>query len=248
MLKASDGHGAYWTKAFAEADDFDESNGENILTFFQAQDIAKQLARGGTEADNAPITVDRALVDYRRDLELAQCEPVQRRSPAPASDRALLAKPVQLLDVERTEGMARQPARQDRAGDHQPTLPQPLRGARTGGTARRRITNRDAWETGLAGLPNAQRRATWSFATPRCTPSPRPPMRRSAAWPVRRHAGDDRRAAEPSDAPARRGSAPSPGKAEADDAEVRARAAAETAAPNWRKNTACRSRLRCHSG
>src|SRR4051812_7191928 len=46
VLKASDGHGKYWTKAFAEADDFDEANGGKVLTFFQAQDTAKKLARG----------------------------------------------------------------------------------------------------------------------------------------------------------------------------------------------------------
>ena len=31
VAKVSDGHGAYWTKAFAEADDFDASDGKNIL-------------------------------------------------------------------------------------------------------------------------------------------------------------------------------------------------------------------------
>src|SRR6202008_3335062 len=62
VLKASDGHGAYWTKAIAEADDHDESNGKTVLTFFEAQDVAKKLARGeDSSADPAPITVDGAL-------------------------------------------------------------------------------------------------------------------------------------------------------------------------------------------
>jgi hypothetical protein len=34
VLKASDGHGKYWTKAIGEADDFDESNGE---TFYRVR-------------------------------------------------------------------------------------------------------------------------------------------------------------------------------------------------------------------
>src|SRR5215468_7424444 len=46
VLKASDGHGAFWTKGFALADDFEGSDGKNVLTFYQAQDQAKQLARG----------------------------------------------------------------------------------------------------------------------------------------------------------------------------------------------------------
>ena len=46
VLKASDGHGHYWTKAFGCADDYDDSDGKNVLTFYEAQDAAKRLARG----------------------------------------------------------------------------------------------------------------------------------------------------------------------------------------------------------
>src|SRR5258705_691178 len=70
VLKASDGHGAYWTKAIAEADDHDESNGKTILNFFEAQDVAKKLARSDDgSADSAPITVDDALTAYKTALE-----------------------------------------------------------------------------------------------------------------------------------------------------------------------------------
>lgn len=43
VVKGSNGHGAYWTKRIADADDFDEANGREVLTFFQAQDAAKRL-------------------------------------------------------------------------------------------------------------------------------------------------------------------------------------------------------------
>src|ERR1700748_1385996 len=33
VLKASDGHGAYWTKGFALADDFEDSDDTAVLTF-----------------------------------------------------------------------------------------------------------------------------------------------------------------------------------------------------------------------
>ena len=72
MLKVSDGHGAYWTKGFALADDFEDADGKTVLTFHQAQEQAKKLARGGDgSADTAPITVDGALTDYRADLKRA---------------------------------------------------------------------------------------------------------------------------------------------------------------------------------
>src|SRR5215470_4137666 len=70
VLKATDGHGRYWTQGFALADDFEDSDGKAVLTFYEAQDAAKKLARGDNGgADNAPMTVDSALKDYRRDLE-----------------------------------------------------------------------------------------------------------------------------------------------------------------------------------
>src|SRR5262245_42006288 len=98
VLKASNGHGAYWTKGFALADDFEDSDDKNVLTFFQAQDQAKKLARGEDgSAETLPITVDRALKDYRRDLEARNANPYNAESPRVHLSPVLLAKPVQLL-------------------------------------------------------------------------------------------------------------------------------------------------------
>src|SRR6476469_6516308 len=69
VLKASNAHGAYWTKAFALADDFEDADAKSVPPFYQAQDAAKKLARSDAgSADNAPITADGALKDSRRDL------------------------------------------------------------------------------------------------------------------------------------------------------------------------------------
>src|SRR5215813_4558691 len=98
VLKSSDGHGAYWTKGFALADDFEDSDGKNILTFYEAQDAAKKLARGEDgSADTAPMTVDVALKDYRRDLEARNANPYNAESPRVHLSKVLLAKPVALL-------------------------------------------------------------------------------------------------------------------------------------------------------
>jgi hypothetical protein len=98
VLKASNGHGKYWTKAIAEADDFDASNGAKILTFFEAQDVAKKLASGGAEADTtAPVTLDRALKDYERDLEARSANVYNAQWPRVHLTATLLSKPVALL-------------------------------------------------------------------------------------------------------------------------------------------------------
>ena len=81
-----------------EADDFDESNGKTILTFFEAQDVAKKLARGEDgSAGTAPITVDGALTDYRRDLEARSANPYNAEHPRLHLTSVLLSKPVALL-------------------------------------------------------------------------------------------------------------------------------------------------------
>src|SRR6478752_3653680 len=82
VLKASDGHGAYWTKAFALADDFEDADAKSVLTFYQAQDQAKKLARGEDgSADTAPITVDGALKDYKTDLTARSANPYNAEWP-----------------------------------------------------------------------------------------------------------------------------------------------------------------------
>lgn len=80
VVKASDGHGNYWTKAFSVADDFCDSDGQSVLTFYEAQDRAKQLARGGDAAtsDAAPISLDEALNRRGCELEIVsrRCAPL----------------------------------------------------------------------------------------------------------------------------------------------------------------------------
>ena len=53
VLKVSDGHGAYWTKAFALADDFEDADGKNVLTFYQAQERRKSWRAAMTAAPAA---------------------------------------------------------------------------------------------------------------------------------------------------------------------------------------------------
>ncbi|WP_426614490.1 site-specific integrase [Bradyrhizobium sp. McL0616] len=157
VLKVSDGHGAYWTKGFALADDFEEADAKSVLTFHEAQDAAKRLARSDSGgADNAPITIDGALKDYRRDLEARGANPYNAEHPRLHLTPALLSKPIALLAA--TE------LKRWRDG---------LLGTMALATINRlcrcvcaalelaarhdqRIKNRDAWEVGLANLPNAQ--------------------------------------------------------------------------------------------
>jgi integrase len=70
---AADGKSGNWVKKFGLADDHEEADGEQVLTFWQAQERARKLARGGKNADQEddigrPVTVREALDAYQADL------------------------------------------------------------------------------------------------------------------------------------------------------------------------------------
>jgi integrase len=157
VLKSSDGHGAYWTKAFALADDFEDADGKTVLTFFQAQDAAKKLARGEDgSADTAPITVDTALKDYKRDLIARNANPYNAESPCVHLTKTLIAKPVALLtphELKKWRDSLLDKIKLATINRVCRCLAAALELARQHDE---RIQNRQAWETGLASLPNAQ--------------------------------------------------------------------------------------------
>jgi len=157
VLKSSDGHGAYWTKGFALADDFEDNDGKTVLTFYQAQDQAKKLARGDDGgADTAPITLDGALTAYKHDLKARQANGYNADWPRLHLTAALLSKPVQLLTATELkkwrDGLLDKmaPATINRLCR---CLCAALELARQHDDC---IQNRQAWEVGLAGLPDAQ--------------------------------------------------------------------------------------------
>jgi integrase len=157
VVKCADGHGGYWTRVIGQADDFDISDGTKVLDFWQAQDAAKKLARGGDDAGQAPITVDGALIDYRRDLVSRDANISNAERPRKHLTPALLATPVQLLTSKELktwrDGLLSKlaPASINRLCN---CICAALELARVHD---QRIKNRDAWEVGLAGLPDAQR-------------------------------------------------------------------------------------------
>ena len=157
LLKVSDGHGKPWTKAFAQADDFDDSDGKTVLTFFEAQDAAKKLTRGEDGGvDSAPISVEGALADYRTDLITADANPYNADWPLLHLTTVLLSKPVALLASKELKAW-----RDGLLGTMAPSTVNRLCGclrAALNLTARhdKRIQNREAWEVGLVNLPDAQ--------------------------------------------------------------------------------------------
>jgi integrase len=160
VLKASDGHGKYWTKRLAEADDFDASDGRRILRYFEAVDVAKKLlARGGAEAEaTAPLTLGQALAAYRVDLLSRGARPYNAEHALVHLTPALLSKPIALLSSRELQQW-----RDGLVGTLAPaTINRICKSICAALELARKfdpqgIRNADAWKIGLAGLPDSQR-------------------------------------------------------------------------------------------
>jgi integrase len=178
VVRVADGKGGYWTKALGIADDFDQPNGNTIMDFWQAQNSARALARssltGSADDDGKPVTVAQALARYKADLETrggdlhnvsrvlqAQDGAEGRRQrgrrgvaqlPATLANKAvalltagdlskwrdgLKAKKLAPSTVNRTATVLK--AALNLAADHD-----------------EHISNRQAWEKGLATIPDAE--------------------------------------------------------------------------------------------
>jgi len=147
----------YWTKAFAVANDYDKADGVDVLDYGQAQDRAKQLARGDN-APGKPTTVDEALTAYEDDLKQRGADPMNAKRVHHHMTTALAGKLVAQLTVEdlRTwrktlidKALAPATVNRTRVG---------LRAALEFAAASdQRIANRNVFRLGLKALPNANK-------------------------------------------------------------------------------------------
>jgi hypothetical protein len=62
-----------WTEPLGTADDYDEADGKNILTYWQAQDLARERARIGRPTSD--LSIKARVEHYRTDLETRGRDP-----------------------------------------------------------------------------------------------------------------------------------------------------------------------------
>ena len=68
VVRVANGKGGHWTKAIGAADDVEDADGRSVLSFWQAQDCARALARSGRGEQNELISVAQAVDRYEADL------------------------------------------------------------------------------------------------------------------------------------------------------------------------------------
>ena len=153
------GPGVDWIKRIGLADDFEPADGRSVMSFWQAQDAARKLARRqpGDDADESrPLTVGEAIDLYARDLEARGGDGYNSKRARLHLPASILSKPVGLLRAAELckwrdglieKGLARDTVNRVRTC---------LRAALSLAARRdRRIANRHVWEDDLEALPNA---------------------------------------------------------------------------------------------
>ena len=145
VARGSDGRGGYWTKAIAIADDHEDRNGTSVLDFWQAQDKARALVRGGSDQGERPATVAEALEHYAADLKA--------RSSGIANARRVKSLLPQSLARKAVAALGARELRQWRDG----LLARMMKAAlNLAAKDDPRIVNVNAWKTGLSRLPEAE--------------------------------------------------------------------------------------------
>ena len=151
--------GADWIKKIALADDLEPADGKHVLTYWQAIDMARALARRQPGADDAnrPVTVGEALDRYQRDLDSRGADAQNANRVRRHLTPTLATKPVALLTMNDlrhwrdglvSKGVAPATINRTRAG---------LRAAlELAASLDDRITNRNAFRSGLKGLPGGK--------------------------------------------------------------------------------------------
>jgi integrase len=152
---AADGHGGTWLDRIAVADDFEDADGEHVLSFWQAQDKARQLVRGH-DPGGKPATVADAIDDYARDLAARGGDALNATRARFHLTPVLLSRPVALLTAKELRRWRDSLVRLGlKPGTVNRTLKAVKAALNLAADHDPRITNRDAWRVGLAGLPDA---------------------------------------------------------------------------------------------
>jgi len=142
-------------KKFSIADDLEDANGESVMTYWQALDKARTLARAGEGSSDALITVKEAIDNYEADLAARGAQKDNATAIRRNLPDTLAAKPVALLTEKELRtwrnGIVKRglkPASADRvarvfkAALHLAASDDP------------RIINVTAWKNGLKRLPD----------------------------------------------------------------------------------------------
>ena len=97
VFRTANGKGGYNTKNIGFADDLQEADGSEILTWFQAIERGRKLAKGDAPVAGSLLTVAGAVNEYARDLAARGQEPANASRIRKHLPPAFAGKPVAIL-------------------------------------------------------------------------------------------------------------------------------------------------------
>ncbi|MCK1525680.1 MULTISPECIES: site-specific integrase [unclassified Bradyrhizobium] len=146
-----------WLKRFGLADDHEDANGESVMSYWQALEHAKMLARAGEGNTEQPISVAETINAYEADLETRGGRKYNATQLRLHLTDALKSKAVALLTERELRdwraGLVKaglKPSSADRIGR---SLKAALALAARND---KRVTNAAAWKNGLRKLPDSE--------------------------------------------------------------------------------------------
>jgi site-specific recombinase XerD len=146
-----------WLKRFALADDHEDANGESVMSYWQALEHAKKLARAGEGNSEQPISVSEAVDTYETDLETRGGRKYNATQLRLHLSGALMSKAVALLTERELRdwraGLIKKGLKPSSADRIARSLKAALALAARND---QRITNVSAWKNGLKKLPDSE--------------------------------------------------------------------------------------------
>jgi hypothetical protein len=158
IVIASDGRSGYWTKAFAHADDKQKADGSAVLSYEQAANKARALARGDANAAaDRPVSISEALDAYKADLKGRGRNAYNATHARIHFPDHLLAQPLSQVTSKQLRHWRDGLIRTDMAPA---TVNRVMKAARAAFALAARLdpraaANAQAWRVGLETLPNA---------------------------------------------------------------------------------------------
>jgi hypothetical protein len=146
-----------WLKRFALADDHEEANSDSVMSYWQALERAKALARAGEGSSEQPIIVSEAIDAYESDLETRGGRKYNATQLRLHLNSALMSKAVALLTERELRDWRAGIVKKGRKPSSADRIARSLKAALALAARNdKRITNEAAWKNALKKLPDSE--------------------------------------------------------------------------------------------
>jgi integrase len=155
-IRAADGAGGEWLKRIGTADDYEQANGSDVLSYEQAVAEGRRLYRGKDDTEHdptKPVTLDEATTRYRADLAARSARTYNADLVRHHMTPRLLSKPLALITADELRHWRDRLVVKGLA----PSSVNRVRNALRAALELSAPNRSHVWKTGLETLPNATR-------------------------------------------------------------------------------------------